>query len=131
MYLEMEVPLSAFRWEGKTHMLKAFKDTWTMLDEDKYVDPQTTPMFHMYCCSKRASESKYDPFNRTVSKMGLYVKIKEEGFDHTKHQRMTCSFMDPGFNIRNGHHRLSMVQHWGKPDPLTILVKTPEKRRKN
>lgn len=130
MYLEMEVPLSAFTWEGKTNMLKALKETWTMLDYDEYVDPMDTPMYHMYTKYKEETKAKYDPFGRTVSKMELYVNIKKQGFDHTKDERMTCGYIDNGFIIRNGHHRLSMVQHWGTPDPLTILVKLPEKRSK-
>lgn len=130
MYMELLIPLELFSWGAKERFRDSLIETWEIMDDDPYVDPRDTP-YHDYLVDVKKNRSgKTKPVNRTLYKMALYDNIKRGGFCPFKQTRMTCTFHDGEFNIRNGHHRLSMVQHWREPDPLTILLWIPEESGK-
>ena len=101
--------------------------TWALMDDEPYVDPRDTPYYNYLLELNEKRGGNINPFQRTLYKMSLYDKIKKEGFCPHKDVRMSCTFNNDNFYIRNGHHRLTMIQHWGKPDPLIILLWIPEK----
>ena len=126
MYIEAEIPLSNIR----VHNVEAYINTWKMVDEDEYLDPKKTPLYEYYQQCKADGKGKYDSLRRVGNKIELYLKIKEEGLDPLLPTRMTCTFDKDNFHIRNGNHRFSMILHWGRPDPLNILIWVPDKEGK-
>lgn len=130
MYMELEVPLDRFTWATKKPFGDSLIRTWGLMDDDPYVEPRETPYFNYLAHIKKNKDTETNLVKRVLYKMALYDKIKIEGFLPYKQTRMTGTFQKDNFYIRNGHHRLSMVQHLGEPNPLTILLWIPEKSGK-
>ena len=124
--MELAVPLERFIWENKNRFRDSMIGTWELMDEEPYIEPRETPYYDYLVYIKKTRGARASPVSRTLYKMALYNKIKTEGFCPYKQTRMTCTFNKDRFYIRNGHHRLSMIQHWKKPDPLIILLWIPE-----
>jgi len=127
MYMELEIPLKQFTWDGKEDFRDVLIDTWKQVDDDPDIDPITTPYYEYLTTSKAMKHIHADPSFRVESKISLYEKIKKVGYCPCIPTRMTCNLSGDKFRVRNGHHRLSMIHHMGKPNPLIILLWIPDK----
>ena len=127
MYMEVETPLDTFTWVDKEDFRDSLIETWRMVDENPLVDPADTPYYDYLTTSKDMENCKANPYFRVESKIALYKKIKKGGYCPCAPIRMTCNISGDKFRVRNGHHRLSMIHHLGKPNPLIILLWIPDK----
>ena len=127
VYMELEVPLDRFIWDGKEDFRDALIETWRRVDEDPSVDPVDTSYYEYLTTSDAMKNCKADPTFRVDTKIALYQKIKKGGYCPCVPTRMTCNLSGDKFRVRNGHHRLSMIEHWGAPDPLIVLLWIPDK----
>ena len=132
MFVELLVPVGLIQIQptnpGKL-VWEDYIETWRMVDEDPDVDPDTTPLYQMYWRYKKAHGliDRLDPHWHTIAHIKLYKQIKEEGFDPKREVRMTVTFYNGTFYISNGHHRMSMLKHWGVAEIL-ILVRLPQEK---
>ena len=125
--MEIEVPLNHFTWDGKEDFRDSLIDTWKQVDEKPTVNPADTPYYEYLTTNKAMENCKAAPIFRVESKIALYKKIKKGGYCPCAPTRMTCNISGDKFRVRNGHHRLSMIHHLGKPNPLIILLWIPDK----
>ena len=122
-------------WNWETYL-----STWRIIDEAPDTPIEELPLYHtMKRHYARITDKtlKNELIISNLSKgdretvahgwvrrhVALYLKIKEEGFDPDRPKRIECYLRRDGkVWLHDGHHRVSMLKHLGKPKRIKVKI---------
>ena len=95
-------------------------DTWSIIDAAPDTAVEELPL---YGTILRNTGQQSIARRSTRIHVELYLKIKAEGFDPDRPKRISGYLQRDGkVWLNNGHHRVSMIKHFGTPRKVKVMI---------